>query len=137
MTPTEILILVVENEAIILESLRFALEEAGFVVAPATSGEEAIRLLDDEGHHFRALVTDIDLGGPLSGWQVARHAREGHPALPIIYMTGASGPEWSANGVPESVLLNKPFASIQLVTALAQLLNAVSSALPPAGPAAS
>jgi hypothetical protein len=43
-------------------------------------------------------------------------------------MTGASGDDWGANGVPNSILLAKPFAPAQLVTAVSQLLNA-----PPAG----
>jgi CheY-like chemotaxis protein len=131
MASTKILILVVENEAIILDTLHHALEEAGFAVTSASSGEQALQLLEANEHGFRALVTDIDLGGAVSGWQVAHRARELSPSLPVIYMTGGNAAEWSANGVPESLLLNKPFAFAQVVTALAQLLNAASSALPP------
>jgi hypothetical protein len=39
-------------------------------------------------------------------------------------MTGAAAADWSANGVPKSILLNKPFAPAQIVTAVSQLLNA-------------
>jgi hypothetical protein len=45
------------------------------------------------------------------------------PDLPVIYMTGAAAAEWPAEGVPKSILLEKPFAPAQLVTAVAQLLN--------------
>jgi two-component system, cell cycle response regulator CpdR len=61
--------------------------------------------------------------GKLDGWDVARTARERHPAIPIIYMTGTHGDDWTSKGVPRSVLLIKPFAPAQIVTALAQLLN--------------
>lgn len=38
-------------------------------------------------------------------------------------MTGAAADEWASHGVPNSILLTKPFAPAQLVTAVAQLLN--------------
>ena len=73
---------------------------------------------------YRALVTDTDLGrSKMDGWEVARHAREIDPAFPIIYMTAANADQWAANGVPDSILLTKPFAPAQLVTAVSQLLN--------------
>jgi DNA-binding response OmpR family regulator len=52
--------------------------------------------------------------------------RETSPAFPIIYMTGAAADQWASHGVPNSVLLNKPFAPAQLLTAISQLLNASS-----------
>jgi CheY-like chemotaxis protein len=58
------------------------------------------------------------------GWEVAHRAREINPAFPIVYMSGAQAEDWSSKGVPNSVILAKPFAPAQLVTALAQLLNA-------------
>jgi hypothetical protein len=63
----------------------------------------------------------------MQGWEVARHAREIDPAIPIVYMTGAAAEQWASHGVPHSTLLNKPFAPAQLVTAISQLLNAGSS----------
>jgi hypothetical protein len=39
-------------------------------------------------------------------------------------MTGLAADEWSSRGVPNSVLLQKPFAPAQLITAVSQLLNA-------------
>ena len=32
-------------------------------------------------------------------------------------MTGAAGGEWASRGVPNSILLEKPFAPVQVVTA--------------------
>jgi FixJ family two-component response regulator len=76
------------------------------------------------------LITDVNLPGPVTGWDIAHRARELNPGLPVIYMTGGAGHEWSAHGVPESLLVTKPFALAQVVTAVAQLMNAASSALP-------
>ena len=60
----------------------------------------------------------------MNGWQVAKAAREIDPAFPIVYMTGAAAGDWPSHGVPNSILLEKPFAPAQLVTAVSQLLNA-------------
>jgi len=62
--------------------------------------------------------------GTLNGWEVARQIREIEPEFPVVYMTGASGDKWASQGVPNSILLQKPFAPAQLVTAVSQLLNA-------------
>ena len=73
---------------------------------------------------IRALVTDIDLGTQVTGWDVARRARELQADIPVVYMTGGSADEWSANGVPNSILIAKPFVPTQIVVAVSPLLNA-------------
>jgi hypothetical protein len=45
-------------------------------------------------------------------------------SAPVVYMTGASADQWTSQGVPNSILLQKPFAPAQLMTAVSQLLNA-------------
>ena|SRR5450631_3325695 len=98
--------------------------EAGFEIVIASSGEQAMELLDSSEGKFRALVTDINLGrDKLSGWEVARHAREIDPAFPVVYTSGDSAEDWASKGVPHSIMLAKPFAPAQLVTAVSQLLN--------------
>jgi DNA-binding response OmpR family regulator len=107
-----------------------ALSDGGFGSVLTASGEEAISLLQDDTANFRAVVTDINLLGKLDGWDVGRTAREVDPTMPVIYMTGTHADEWASKGVPNSVLLSKPFAPAQIVTAISQLLNAS----PPAPP---
>ena len=117
-------VLVVEDEALLQALAEDSLVEGGFEVTTVGSGEEAVQLLQDSSLTFCALVTDINLKGALDGWEVARIAREIEATFPIVYMTGAAADEWPSKGVPHSVLLNKPFAPAQLVTAVSQLLNA-------------
>jgi DNA-binding response OmpR family regulator len=116
-------VLLVEDEAIIQTLVEDVLKEAGFAVTMASRGKEALRMLDAADAAYRALVTDIDLADDLTGWEVARHARELNPDLPIVYVTGGGTNEWASLGVPNSVLVQKPFAPAQIVTALSQLLN--------------
>jgi CheY-like chemotaxis protein len=118
-------ILLVEDDQTIQSVIEEALSDGGFEITIASSGEQAIELMDAANPQFRAVVTDINLGrNRMDGWDVARHARESKSDMPIIYMTGDSADEWASKGVPNSILLTKPFAPAQLVTAVAQLLNA-------------
>ena len=130
-TQAPVIVFVVEDEFLIREAVGAALEEAGFTVLFAHSGDEAIAILEKgNAPPIRALVTDIDLHTEATGWEVARRARELHPAIPVVYTTGRRADEWSANGVPNSVLIAKPFAPAQIVTAVSQVMNA---APPPSG----
>jgi CheY-like chemotaxis protein len=116
-------ILVVEDDQSVQTIVEDTLGDGGFEPAIAASGEEAVTLLKGGLIKYRALVTDINLRGNMSGWEVAKLAREINPEFPIIYMTGARAHEYGSHGVPNSVLLTKPFAPAQLVTAVSQLLN--------------
>jgi CheY-like chemotaxis protein len=120
-------VLVVDDETLLLELLQNALEDGGFLVTAADTGERAVLLLERAGANFRAVVTDINLTpGKLTGWEVAKRARAAHPEVAIVYATGAHGERWASEGVPNSLLLTKPFAPAQVVTAVSQLLNAGS-----------
>ena len=123
-----LLVLVIEDDQAVQGLVEEALGDAGFEPAIAASGEEAVTLLQGGQARYIALVTDIGLRGRMDGWEVGRQAREIDPAFPIVYMTGAHADQWASQGVPNSVLLTKPFATAQLVTAVSQLLNAAPRA---------
>lgn len=124
MDQSKVLIFVVEDEILVRDLVENALVENGFAVEKTESGEEAIRMLDATGSDYRALVTDVNLAtSELSGWDVATRGREINPDLPVVYMTGNEAGDWASKGVPNSILVTKPFAPAQIVTAVAQLLN--------------
>ena len=116
-------VLVVEDDQLIQGLVEEALTEGGFEAAVTQSGEEAVTLLQSDPSRFRAIITDVNLAGRFDGWEVARRARELIPDIPVVYMTGAAADQWTSRGVPNSILLNKPFAPAQITTAVAQLLN--------------
>jgi len=120
-------ILLTEDEALILDAVAESLKDAGFEVATATYGAEAIQMLEAEPDRYRVLVTDVQLGAGPNGWDVARRARELVSDMPVVYVTADSGGDWASQGVPNSVLIHKPFANAQLVTAVAGLLNDVDA----------
>jgi DNA-binding response OmpR family regulator len=123
MTQNAPLILLVEDEVLIAFSLEEELREAGFDVLSVPRSGEALEIIDAQDPPYRVLLTDIDLGGSIDGWALAHRARELNPALPVVYMSGKSAVEWKAHGVPESVMLQKPFVFAQLLTAVSTLLN--------------
>lgn len=118
-----VLLLVVEDEPAIQMLIEAVLEDAGFAVRTAGFGQEAVDILDDSTVQPVGLITDVRLGAGIKGWDVARHARERHPEIAVVYVTGDSAADWAAYGVPKSLLLPKPFANAQLVTAMTTLLN--------------
>jgi len=118
-----VLLLVVEDEPAIQMLIEAVLEDAGFEVRTAGFGQEAVDILDDNTVQPVGLITDVRLGAGFKGWDVARHARERHPEIAVVYVTGDSAADWAAYGVPRSLLLPKPFANAQLVTAMTTLLN--------------
>lgn len=117
------LVLVVEDEYLLRRDVEEALASGGFAGESFSSGEEALIRFEDSTKNYMALITDVNLGDGLNGWEVARRIREKEAAFPVIYITAYSAAEWTAHGVPNSILISKPFAPAQLVTALSNLLN--------------
>jgi len=115
-------VLVVDDEELIRDLVEETLRDAGYDVVTAATDAEALRHLEShEG--FVGLVTDVNLGSSSTGWDIARRAREIGPAIAVIYMTGDSAHEWSAQGVPQSTVVTKPFATSQIAVAIANILN--------------
>jgi CheY-like chemotaxis protein len=116
------IILVVEDDQLIQSLVEETLSDGGFDTVVAASGEEALTLLQGHKGKYRALVTDINLTGKMDGWEVAQHGREIEPDFPVVYMSGASAADWTSKGVPNSIMLEKPFAPAKLLTAVSNLL---------------
>jgi len=121
--PDLIIVLVVEDDQLVQSLVEETLIDGGFEPAIVTSGEETVALLKGHKDKYRALVTDINLRGKMDGWEVAQHARENDPEFPVVYMSGAAAGDWASKGVPNSIMLSKPFAPAQLLTAVSNLLN--------------
>jgi two-component system, OmpR family, response regulator len=75
-------VLVVEDDAALRAYLVTILEEQGYRVIPAASGEEALQALGNE----RAVLAVLDVGLPgMDGFAVAEHLA---PDVPVIVVTG-------------------------------------------------
>ncbi len=106
-------ILVVEDDVFVREMAVAGLENAGFEVIEADSGEQALRLLQARVT-LDALLTDIRL--PIAnGWVVARAYRERFPDLPVLYVTGYAE---QMQPVPGGIIISKPYRMAQVVGVL-------------------
>jgi CheY-like chemotaxis protein len=123
---SSVLLLLVEDEPMILHDVEDALTDGGYEVVTALSGAEAMAQLDD-GKQFAGLITDIRLRDEMNGWEIARRVREANSGVAVIYITADSSADWSSQGVPGSLLVQKPFANAQLVTAISTLLTEIQS----------
>jgi CheY-like chemotaxis protein len=119
-------ILVVDDEPLVRLVIVEALQEGGYNVIEADDGHSALEQIEQLAE-LRALITDIRVGGGPDGWELAHRAREKFAAIAVVYVTADSITEWPANGVPQSVVLQKPFANAEVLTAVANLLVAQNS----------
>jgi len=82
-------ILLVDDERIILSLCTSILKSKGYTVLAATSGEQALRVLEESKATIDLALLDIMMPG-LNGIQLAAQIRSAHPATPVILMTGFS-----------------------------------------------
>ncbi len=78
-------ILLVDDEASILNVLSTLLRKQGYETVSSSGGEEARRLVRDES--FDLMLTDIKME-PVSGLQLLDELRAAHPETPAILLTG-------------------------------------------------
>jgi CheY-like chemotaxis protein len=95
-------VLVVEHEEPLQEIVHDALKEGDFDLTTVASGREAIAMIESGVVKSSALVADVNLKGPMKGWEIARLIRQIDPAFPIVYMTGAAADDWRSEGAPNS-----------------------------------
>jgi len=112
------MVLVIEDEPIIRDMIEDALSQAGFRGIGIGSGGEAMLLLDHPPEGIVALICDIRLGGGISGWVVARHARMMMPDTGVVYVSGDAGIDWRREAVPGAAFLSKPFSGRDIVAAV-------------------
>jgi len=111
------IILVVEDETLVRETIACELEDAGFVVLEAETAEAGFEILQQRP--VGVLFTDIRLPGRMDGWELAEKARALHPTLPVIYATGYSAEE--PRFVSDSIFLRKPYLPSAVVAAVEKL----------------
>jgi CheY-like chemotaxis protein len=101
-------VLVVEDDPLVLEMAAEALEDAGFAAIAVTAAEDALGLAVMDVA-FDALFTDINLAGPMDGWELAEALREMRPDLPVVYASGSDPSEGGAHQVSGSIFVSKPY----------------------------
>lgn len=115
-------VLVVEDESDVLEIVQDALERRGFTVRTAETDESAYAILEREARSFQVLIADINLGVGTTGFDVARRARQLHPDLQVVYITGHAA-HLDRFGVPDAVMFPKPFYPDELAERVVDIVE--------------
>ena len=113
-----LVILCVEDNALLLYSIAHALRREGWLVLEARTGKEAIAHLD-AAKRVDVVFTDIQLAGPLSGWDVADACRSSRHDMPVIYTSGNAADRRRA--VVDSRFFDKPYDPAVVLRTCAQL----------------
>jgi PAS domain S-box-containing protein len=118
-------ILLIEDRDIVRDTAHTILTDAGYRVIATGSPTDAFRALGDVEHPVHLLISDLVMP-EMSGVEVMQTAREGHPDLPVVLMSGYAGNALIEGGLtePNTYFLPKPFAA-------ADLLGIVATALEP------
>ncbi len=114
-------ILVVEDNPEVGSFIAQILEDHGYRVFWASSGEEALLQLANDGEHFDAVFSDVLMPG-MGGLELARILRERCPALPVILTSGYSD-AIAEGGHQGFALLAKPYSAEQVCQALGDVLK--------------
>jgi CheY-like chemotaxis protein len=114
-------VLVVEDDWLIRAEIVDELKRCGWKVLEASTGEGAIGLLHTL-EPIDVVMTDIQLGGFLNGWDVAEAGRAARPKIAVIYVSGnAFNPN---RAVHDSLFLGKPYRASHVAEACRSLLRA-------------
>ena len=101
-----VVVLVVEDEILVRFDVASCLEDAGYVVVEASTGEAAIAMCNSSTS-IDMVITDINLGGLVSGWDVAERFRTVLPNMPVLYTSGEAIDR--SRCVSGSAVLAKPY----------------------------
>lgn len=109
--PNHTTVLVVEDEADVLELCTDTLRSLGYKVLQANSGEEALAVIR-RGARIDGVLTDVAMPG-MSGPELANQINRHDPAIPVVFMSGYSATALSES-IPQGRLLTKPFSDASL-----------------------
>lgn len=114
-------ILIVEDDAAVLNACCRILRQEGMVVSTAQNAEEALDLVRDE--QFDVVLTDLKMPGQ-DGLALAGAIGKMRPGLPVLAMTGYM-PEATAAQIERSVagFISKPFTPDELISVIVKVLG--------------
>ncbi|MCX6913477.1 MAG: ATP-binding protein, partial [Verrucomicrobia bacterium] len=115
-------VLVVDDEPLLLTTVKLALQRAGFKVFTAADGVAGVALFEQHRDEIQCVVCDLSMPR-LDGWGTLTALRQLAPGLPIILSSGYDSARVMAGVHPElpQALLQKPYE----LKALIQLINQV------------
>ena len=118
----EKLVLVLEDEADVRQTLCEQLHLLGYLTLEAANGEQALHMLAASSE-IDIFISDLMLPGGLSGVDVVNHAQAHYPQLSILLISGQDLRPAHNPALPDVALLRKPFTRGELAQALRHSRN--------------
>jgi len=117
-------ILLVEDEAAILEVGVHVLEKRGYHVLTAMTPSQALDVTESYPHSIDLLITDVIMP-ELNGQQLAESIRQIRPDIKVLFISGYTADIISRHGVilPGINFLEKPFSGRQLGRKVREVLD--------------
>jgi DNA-binding response OmpR family regulator len=112
-------VLIVDDDAVVGKSIKRVLEAAGYEVALAGDGEQA--LVQFTPQETNLLLLDLSLPSQ-SGWDVFERLTTQNPLVPVIIITGLPNQLPTAVAAGVSVLMEKPIEPRALLKTISELL---------------
>jgi signal transduction histidine kinase/ActR/RegA family two-component response regulator len=113
-------VLVVDDDGDVRLVAHAMVEELGYEVVSAASGQEALQRLAEE--RFTLMLTDVAMPG-MSGVELAAQVREAYPELLIVFASGYADVQTFGAGLAEERLLKKPYRMAEVAAHLSAALG--------------
>jgi PAS domain S-box-containing protein len=119
------LLLVVDDEAVLLQMTRLVLTKAGYRVLTAANGAEAVAVYSQQSEAIQLVLLDMIMP-VMGGMQAIQALRRLNPAVKVIAFSGLYAGAANDEGVVAGAqaVLPKPYAVSALLTAVRSLLDA-------------
>jgi PAS domain S-box-containing protein len=116
-------ILVVEDEVAIRGNVRDCLQQLGYAVLEAESGEAALQVCEVDGSRIDMVMTDLVMPG-IGGQEMARQLVERFPNIPVLFTSGYTEDTVARREMLRrgSSFLAKPFSVADLSGAVRRVL---------------
>jgi CheY-like chemotaxis protein len=111
---SQFMTLVVENDTLQREFIADLIKDRGLEVIECTTAEAAELVLAAAGLELRAVVTDVNLNGVMTGIELAEFAKSKFPSLNVVIISGKA-PARLPNGTR---FLQKPYQAAELLEAV-------------------
>jgi len=114
------LVMVVDDESAVVRLVARALEPAGYRVLTATSGPEAIRIVEGLDGPVALLLTDLEMP-EMTGRSLALELRKSQLGLKVLYLTGHVDGLFGFSTLlePHEAFVEKPISGPALLEAVA------------------
>ncbi len=118
------IVLVIDDEESILQSMKFLLGNSGYTVMTAADATAGLKIIKELEHELSVIVTDLFLPGGFDGFEIIKAVKDLETQIPIIMITAFGNVETAVRAMQNGAytFLTKP---IDMKVLLEQMNKAI------------